>query len=173
MKHFMKMIAVLLMAALLLPAAGLGEEGGEQVNALDTLRVLMEMEISEGIQPVQGESVYDEVTEDTDPGVVCLIIFGEGEDDSNNSILISGINGQGQYEIRMYSDLDLSHMIYYTYLANAAYNMIQGELPAGAAYSIMISYGEGENDVVLVDSEEKAVSMTETLREAIEGTPAE
>ena len=51
MKHFMKMIAVLLMAALLLPAAGLGEEAGEQVNALDTLRVLIEMEITDGIEP--------------------------------------------------------------------------------------------------------------------------
>ena len=173
MKLFRKTIAVLLMAALLLPAAGLGEEGGEKVNALDTLHVLMEMEINESIQPVQGVSVYDEVTEDTDPGVFCVIIYGEGGDDSNNSILISGINGQGQYEVRMYADLDLSHMIYYTYLANAAYDMIQGELQAGATYSIVITYGEGENDVVLVDSEEKAQSMTQTLREAIEGTSAE
>ena len=58
MKHFRKIIAVLLLAAVaLLPAAGLGEE---TVNAFDTLRVLMEMEFDEGLPPVQGDSIYTE-----------------------------------------------------------------------------------------------------------------
>ena len=168
MKLFRKMIAVLLLAAVaLLPAAGLGEE---TINAFDTLRVLMEMEFDEGLPPAQGESIYTEVDDDTAQGLLCTIVYGEDEKDS--VMMISGINGEGKYEIRTYSDLTPVQLLYYTYLVCRGYSFVKSELPADADYSVVIALGEEEENIIVINSEENAEAMAETVREALESAGA-
>ena len=168
MKLFRKMIAVLLLAAVaLLPAAGLGEE---TINAFDTLRVLMEMEFDEGLPPAQGESMYTEVDDDTAQGLLCTIVYGEDEKDS--VMMISGINGEGKYEIRTYSDLTPVQLFYYTYLVCRGYSFVKSELPADADYSVVIALGEEEENIIVINSEENAEAMAETVREALESAGA-
>ena len=168
MELFRKMIAVLLLAAVaLLPAAGLGEE---TINAFDTLRVLMEMEFDEGLPPAQGESIYTEVDDDTVQGLLCTIVYGEDEKDS--VMMISGINGEGKYEIRTYSDLTPVQLFYYTYLVCRGYSFVKSELPADADYSVVIALGEEEENIIVINSEENAEAMAETVREALESAGA-
>ena len=168
MKLFRKMIAVLLLAAVaLLPAAGLGEE---TINAFDTLRVLMEMEFDEGLPPAQGESMYTEVDDDTAQGLLCTIVYGEDEKDS--VMMISGINGEGKYEIRTYSDLTPVQLFYYTYLVCRGYSFVKSELPADSDYSVVIALGEEEENIIVINSEENAEAMAETVREALESAGA-
>ena len=168
MRYSRKIIAVLLLAAVaLLPAAGLGEE---TVNAFDTLRVLMEMEFDEGLPPVQGDSIYTEVNEDTARGVSCTIVFGTEEADS--FITVSGINGEGKYEVRTYPDLSLVQVFYYSYLVCRGYGLVKSELPAVADYSVELSFG-GEGDrTILIDNDEDAQRMAERIREVLESTGA-
>ena len=91
MKTFRKAIAVLLlMSVILLPASGLA-------SGFDTLKTLVEMEFSDTIPAPEGYSIYNDVESETDNGVLCVIIFG----DESNSIMISGINGNGKYEIAL------------------------------------------------------------------------
>ena len=167
MRHIRKIIAVLLLAAMLLPVTGLGEE---TVNAFDTLRVLMEMEFDEGLPPAQGESIYSEVDDDTDQGLLCTIVYGEEENSS--VMMIAGINGEGKYEMRTYSDLTSLQLFYYTYLVCRGYSFVKGEMPAGTNYSVIISFGADDDSIALIDSEEKAEMMAETIREALESAGA-
>ena len=163
MKLFRKMTAILLLAAVaLLPAAGLGEG---TVNAFDTLRVLMEAEFDEELPVAQGDSIYTEVDEDTSRGLLCRIVYGSGNTDS--SIMISGINGDGRYEIRTYSGLSGTQILYIIYLICKDYSFVRTEVPADAQYTIEISLGEGEENTAMIDSEEKAEAMTRDIREAL------
>lgn len=168
MRHFRKMIAVLLLAAVaLLPVSGLGEE---TVNAFDTLRVLMEMEFDEGLPPAQGESIYTEVDDETAQQLLCTIVYGE--DESKSFMMVSGINGEGKYEIRTYSNLTPVQLFYYTYLVCRGYSFVKSELPAGGAFSVVISLAGEDENVILIDDEEKAQIMAETVREALESAGA-
>ena len=168
MRHFRKIIAVLLLAAVaLLPVSGLGEE---TVNAFDTLRVLMEMEFDEGLPPAQGESIYTEVDDDTAQGLLCTIVYGDEENAS--VMMIAGINGEGKYEMRTYSDLTSIQLFYYSYLVCRGYSFVKSEMPAGEDYSVIISFGSEDDDIILIDSEDKAEAIAETIRNALESAGA-
>ena len=166
MKRTTAWILVFLLAALL-PLTGLGEE---TVNAFDTLRVLMEMEFDEGLPPAQGDSIYTEVNEDTAQELLCTIVFGTEEADS--VITVSGINGEGKYEVRTYPDLSGMQLFYYSYLVCRGYSFVKSELPAGADYLVVISMGGEEDNNILIHNDEDAQIMAETIREALESAGA-
>ena len=168
MRHFRKIIAMLLLAAVaLLPVSGLGEE---TVNAFDTLRVLMEMEFDEGLPPAQGESIYTEADDETAQGLLCTIVYGE--DESKSFMMVSGLNGEGKYEIRTYSALTPVQLFYYTYLVCRGYSFVKSELPEGGQFSVVISLSGDDENVILIDNEENAQLMAETVREALESAGA-
>ena len=145
MRKFRKVLALLLLVSVaLLPVTGLA-------SGFDTLKSLIELPISDDVKPAEGFSIYDDVDADTSKGVLCMVMYGENGEDS--SMIISGINDNGKFEVRMYSDLDFLHTVYYSYLVSKSYNLIQAGLPSGASYFITITLSE-DNTIFITDASE-------------------
>ena len=157
MKTMRKVIAILLLMSIaLLPVAGLGEAGFE------FLKLLMEKPLSDDVTVplATGKSITSDVKEDTSHGVLCTIMFS----DEGNTIMISGINDGGKYEIVLYSDLSMVQMLYYSYLVSKAYSEIQSMMPSGEIYSILVSYGD---DVVFINDASKAEQFAQTIMDTV------
>ena len=160
MKLFRKSLAVLLLVTVLaLPAAGLCEGAG-----FETLKALLETPASSSIPVPEGTSLFDDVDDETDDGILALFMFGDTENES--SIIISGINGNGKYEMRFYSGLNVMQMLYYSYVVSTGYSTVQSGLPGGAQYSILISYGEDQ--IILITDQEKADTFAESVITSIQ-----
>lgn len=156
MKSFKKAIAVLLiMAIAILPVSALGEA------AIDALKKLMEAKPTDDVPAAVGYSIYNEVDSETSKDVLCLIVFKDDE----NMITLSGINGKGQYEIAMYSNLNLIQMLYYSYMISASYDSVQRKLSGDASLMILCTYGD--NGVIIVTDSAKAREFKDTILEAI------
>lgn len=156
MKSVKKLIAVFLIVTItLVPLAGLAE------NAFEALKTLMDTPQAD-ITLASGYSIFSDPDKDTSNGVLCMIMFG----DDSNMIMISGINGSGKYEIRMYSDLSLVQMLYYSYIVSADYSKIQNKMTAGAQYSILVTYGE--DGVIIITDAQKAAEFRDTIVSATE-----
>ena len=156
MKSFKKMIAVLLIMMIgLLPVSGLAENGFDALkNLLDTPQT--------DITLVEGYSITNDPDADTSDGVLALITYG----DESNMVMISGINGSGKFEIRMYNNPNLVQMLYYSYIISANYSKIQRKMNAGAQFSILVTYGE--DGVIIITDEAKANEFKETIISATE-----
>lgn len=156
MKSVKKLIAVLLIVTItLVPLAGLAE------NAFDALKNLVDTPQTD-ITLASGYSIFNDPDSDTSDGVLCMIMFG----DESNVMMISGINGSGKYEIRMYSDLSLIQMLYYSFVVSSNYSKIQSKLKSGAQYTILVTYGE--DGVILITDAQKAAEFRDTFVSATE-----
>ena len=116
-----------------------------------------------------GVSVYEDVTEETPDGILCGFMYGETEE--GYSIMISGVNSDGQFEIRAYFDVTLEQMLFYTYAMARYYSLVQDGLPEGEVFTIVLSYGEDENSIV--DSEEEATELADSIEAMLQGASAE
>ena len=157
MRNPRKVLALLLLVSVtLLPVAGLAA-------GFDVLKTLIEMPVSEDMKPAEGLSTYSDVSADTSQGVLCIVTYGENGNDS--SMMISGINDDGKYEIRMYSDLDFMQIIYYSYLVSKSYSLVQEGLPSGEKYLIIVSLGE-DNSFTIGNVNESAL-FADTVQNSI------
>lgn len=189
MKTFRKVLVMLLLMALLLPVAGLSESETEQdpeleteteteiVSAFETLRALMEEPQSADIPAIQGESFQAELTDKTPDGILCQILFEnkldqrkkEVKDENGNPILDfkiinSAVNSDRKYEAVRYTGLTMEQMLYYTYLISVNYNTIQGMLPYGETFSVVVKFGE---NILVVNDAENAAELTNTVIDAV------
>jgi len=156
MKAFKKGLALLLLlSVVLLPAVGLGEA------AIDAVKTLIEVQQVESVPTATGSSIYSEVDADTDKGCLCMLTMK----DDGNMILVSGINSDNKYEVRMYSDLSPVQIISYSYLISANYASIQAKLPSGAQFSMIFSYGE--DGLIFITDANKAQEFNEMILSAI------
>ncbi len=211
MKMFKKAIAVMLLVIMaLLPVAGLAEEEEtEEKSAFETLKALMEEQLSVD-KPVEGATFTAVLTEDsadgkmhgTPDGILCQILFENMKDPKNPrkdlldketkkptvdpenlKIIISArsevpaeaseeesgeSSDEGpemQYEAVRYSGLTIEQMLYYAYIISSNYNTIQAKLP-GETFSIVVKYGQ---DILLINSPEKAAEFANTVKESVAG----
>ena len=157
MKSFRKLISVLLILAIaILPVTALADTG------IDSVKRIMSQNPTDDISAPKGTSIYNDVTSETSKGVLCLITF---KDDSN-MITVSGINGNGKYEIAMYSDLSLVQMLYYSFMISNSYRSIQKLMPSGESFMILVTYGE--DGVIIIMDESKADEFRDTILKAVE-----
>jgi len=151
-----KMIAILLIMSIsILPAVGLAG------NAFDTLKELLDKPATD-IKLPEGFSITNEPDADTSDGILAMLSYR----DDGNSVMISGINGEGKFEIRMYSNLTIAQILYYSYIVSANYAKVQNQMPAGARFSILVSYGE--EGMIFINDEAKADQFRETIVSAVE-----
>ena len=152
MKSFKRSLALLLMLAIaLLPVAGLGEA------AIDAMKTLIEVPQVESLPAAVGTSIYSEVDSDTDKGCLCMLTMKE----DSYSAIISGINSDNKYEVRMYMDLNLVQVLYYAYIISGNYSSIQAKLPSGAQFSMVFMYGE--DGVLFITDADKAQEFNQMI----------
>ena len=185
MKMFRKALVMLLLMALavtLLPAAGLAESDLEldesesaepEETGFDALRKLMEEPLSESIPAAEGKTLYADITvaqnnqAGTPDGVLCQLLFNE------NKIINSGVSKvkkdeaeeyEDKYTAVTYSDLTTEQMLYYAYVISTNFNTIQDMLiPYGTSFSIVIKFGDGPEDLLLINDAELAATFTEKI----------
>ena len=119
----------------------------------------------------EKSSTRSEPPRDTFRRVLLSALEGSGPPDwtampAPAIILLTGINGSGKYEIRMYSDLSLIQMLYYSFVVSSNYSKIQSKLKSGAQYSILVTYGE--DGVILITDAQKAAEFRDTIVSATE-----
>jgi len=185
MKMFRKALVMLLLMALavtLLPAAGLAESDLEldpeseseepEETGFDALRKLMEEPLSENIPAAEGKTQYADITvaqnnqAGTPDGILCQLLFNE------NRIINSGVtkvkkDGTEEYEDKYtavtYSDLTAEQMLYYAYVISTNFNTVQDMMPYGTSFSIVIKFGGGPEDLLLINDAELAATFTEKI----------
>ena len=196
MKTFRKALAMLLLIILaVMPLAGLSESEtepdseleteaeAEEASAFETLRTLMEEPLSADIPVIRGEAFQAELSEKTPDGILCQILFEnkidqrkkEIKDENGNpiqdfKIINSAINSERKYEAVRYANLSMEQMLYYAYVIGSNYNMLQGMLPHGETFSIVVKFGD---KILLINDAENAAEFTNTIIEAVAGLAGE
>ena len=119
------------------------------------------------------ESSYNK----TPDGILCQILFEnkqnskrkdvkdqDGNPVQEYKIINSAINSNYEYEAVRYSNLTTEQMLYYAYLLSANYSDIQGKLPAGETFSLVIKYGE---NLLLINDKESAEDFSAHVIDAV------
>ena len=144
------LLLIIIIAAL--PCCGLAD------GAYEELKTLMSLKIVSDVTPPDYLDASSSVAE-AEKTTVCVISL------NNGYIGISGRNLNNKYESRFYNNLSINQLLLYAISVCTMYESIDQAKTTADDFWILVAYGDGEDESILITDAEQAKQVSELLSE--------
>lgn len=147
--------AILAVLVVLQPMISLADGGYHLLKTIMGMQLLSDVEVPESDD-------YSHVSHEMENRCICMVQL------PNQWIAISGRNLSENYESLMYNNLTVEQFVVYSMAICVGYAEIDAARTTSTAFLIAMKYGDGDDEMVIIDNAEDAEKVAKIISDALD-----